>query len=544
LSALAPDAFETALLSSMSHASSRACFAASVSLLALTSGIGARSTIAVPPGGNLQAAINSASGGDVITLAPGATYTGNFVLPRHGGDGVVTIRTRPDDQLPGPGARVGPEDAPRLAKLQSGNSGTTLRTAPGARGWRLELLEFGPTVKGVGDIIQLGDGSAAQANLAQVPRDLVIDRCYIHGDPSLGQKRGIALNSAATDIIGSHIVEIKGIGFDTQAIGGWNGPGPFRIENNHLEAAGEVFMLGGAPPGIRDLVPSDVVFTRNHVTRPESWRGERWTVKNLFELKNARRVMISMNLFERHWVSAQPGYAIVFTPRGEHGTAAWATVEDVTFTQNIVRDVSAVFNVLGHDDGGPSGVSKRIRISENLFYGFDREKWKGNGFFLLLNDGPSDVTVDRNTILQRGSIIEANGRKAGAPVTIERFVFRDNIVLHNGSGIHGQGRGVGNDTLNAYFPDVELDHNILAGGRSSLYPPGNSFPSAADLMSEFIDPESGDFRLKPGSKYLTAGADGGPIGAPVRDLQSLLQQDAERDRDRTPKNPRGRGSGG
>ncbi len=513
-------------------------------MLTLWVGASARTTIPVDLGGDLQAAINRASAGDVIDLTAGATYTGNFVLPVHGGNGVITIRTRPDGQLPGPGRRVTPQDAPRLAKLQSGNSGPALRTAPGARGWRLELLEFGPTAKGNGDIIQLGDGSAAQSTLAQVPRDLVIDRCFIHGDPSVGQKRGIALNSAGTDIIGSHIEDIKGTGFDTQAIGGWNGPGPFRIENNHLEAAGEVFMLGGATPGIRDLIPSDVVFTRNYVGRPAAWTTENWTVKNLLELKNARRVMISMNVFEHNWVNAQSGYAILFTPRGERGAAPWATVEDVTFRLNIVREVAAGINILGHDDGGPSGLARRIQISDNLFYAFDRNKWKGDGFFMVITHGPADVTVEHNTVLQRGNILEADGRHAGVPIPIERFIFRDNITLHNTSGVHGSGHGVGKDSLNAFFPDAEFDHNVLAGGRASAYPPDNFFPSAADLMAEFVAPDAGEFELKAGSKYLTAASDGGALGAPMRELRLVLEGlRPERERnDLTPRRRRGSGA--
>ena len=67
--------------------------AAVLLLLALSAGASARSTISVAPGGDLQAAINGASGGDVINLTAGATYTGNFVLPVHGGNGAVTIRT-------------------------------------------------------------------------------------------------------------------------------------------------------------------------------------------------------------------------------------------------------------------------------------------------------------------------------------------------------------------------------------------------------------------------------------------------------------------
>ena len=40
--------------------------------------------------------------------------------------------------------------------------------------------------------------------------------------------------------------------------------------------------------------------------------GTLWSVKNLFELKNARNVLISGNIFENHWQESQPGYAIVF----------------------------------------------------------------------------------------------------------------------------------------------------------------------------------------------------------------------------------------
>ena len=66
--------------------------------------------------------------------------------------------------------------------------------------------------------------------------------------PARGQKRGIAMNSASTTIIGSYISDIKSTSQDAQAIAGWSGPGPFLIENNYLEASGENFMLGGATP--------------------------------------------------------------------------------------------------------------------------------------------------------------------------------------------------------------------------------------------------------------------------------------------------------
>ena len=112
------------------------------------------------------------------------------------------------------------------------------------------FLEFPSTKEGYGDIIQLGDGSSAQTDLAQVPYEIVLDRVYIHGDPIYGQKRGIALNARTVTIRNSYISDIKAVGVDTQAIGGWNGPGPFSIENNYLEASGEVVLLGGSDPAI------------------------------------------------------------------------------------------------------------------------------------------------------------------------------------------------------------------------------------------------------------------------------------------------------
>jgi hypothetical protein len=476
--------------------------------------------ISVPAGGDLQAAINRAAPGDVVTLAPGATYTGNFVLPVKQGNAVITIRTDVSDlgALPKPGQRITPEHSPFLAKLRSPSGSPVLSTAPAAHHWRMELLEFLSNQNGAGDIITLGDGSVAQSSLAQVPHDLAIDRCYIHGDPDVGQKRGISLHSAVTTITGSYISDIKAVNVDTQAIAGWNGPGPYRIENNHLEAAGEVFLLGGAAPGIRDVVPSDVVFTRNYVARPVEWRGSKWQIKNLFELKNARRVLVEHNVFENNWVAAQAGYAIVMTPRGEKGLAAWAVVEDITFRLNIVRHTSAAVNILGHDDTGPSGLARLIHITQNLFYDINGRNWGGNGFFLLIGDGPSDIVVDHNTIIQSGNLVEAYGADRGAPVPIQRFDFRDNIAMHNTFGVHGAGRSAGNDTLGAFFPGVVFENNVLAGGRSSLYPAGNFFPSLNELQDQFVSMAQDDYRLVAESRYRTAGDDGQAVGAPIEQL--------------------------
>src|SRR5688572_10629822 len=149
----------------------------------------ARGTVQVIAGGNLQAALDSAVAGDIIELPAGATFIGNFVLPQKSGTAYITIRTQASERLPAPAERVGPEHAGRLARLQSPNGSPALRTAAGAHHWAIVLLEFGPNQGGAGDILALGDGSFAQSSLDRVPHNLLVDRCYIHGDPVRGQKR-------------------------------------------------------------------------------------------------------------------------------------------------------------------------------------------------------------------------------------------------------------------------------------------------------------------------------------------------------------------
>ena len=472
--------------------------------------------IRVPNGGDLQAAIDRANPGDVIELASGATFTGNFVLPQKNLDRYITIRTAATAGLPDTTGRIAPEHSPKLAKIRSNNSAPALSTAPGAHHWRLMLLEFGPTGSASGDIVVLGDSSPAQASGDRMPHHFIVDRCYIHGDPQRGQKRGIALNSASTTVSGSYIADIKSNGQDAQAIAGWSGPGQYLIENNYLEASGENFMLGGATPASNGLIPSDVVFRRNHVSRPVEWQKQAWVVKNLFELKNARRVLVEGNLFENNWEDGQPGYAVVLTPRGERGAAPWATVEDVTFRFNVIRNTGGGFNLLARDDNGASGMARRIRIADNLVYGVDRALWGGNGTFLQIGDGPAELIVEHNTIIQTGNVITVYGGTRARPAVVEQFVFRNNLALHNANGVIGQSFGIGADTIAAYFPGGTFARNVLAGGRESRYPPGdNMFPEMDRFAQQFVNYAGRDYRLRSNSEFRRQGTDGADLGANI-----------------------------
>src|SRR5262249_37029707 len=299
------------------------------------------------------------------------------------------------------GTRVTPSFSAALPKVVSPNGAAVLTAGPGANHYRLVGIEFSMRSGGrVNSLIRLGEGN--ETDVANLPHDIIIDRCYIHGDSTSTLRRGIALNSAGLAVIDSYVADCHEAGADSQAICGWNGPGPFKIVNNYLEAAGENLMFGGADPKIKGLIPSDIEIARNYFFKPLRWKtdrpeydGSKWSVKNLLELKNAQRVTIEGNLLENVWPNAQTGYSVLFKSVNQDGTAPWCVTRDVEFRNNIVRHCAAAVNIEGRSPTQPGGRTAGIRIVNNLFEDVGGA-WKGEGVFLKISDS-ENVTVDHNT---------------------------------------------------------------------------------------------------------------------------------------------------
>jgi hypothetical protein len=594
-------------------------FVSSVALSLASVVPAAAATITVNAGGDLQGALNKAVPGDTIVLQAGATFTGNFVLPKKSGTTFITVRSSAaDSSLPASGVRISPSYASALPKLKSPNTAAALETATGAHHWRLLFLEFRANSGGSGDIIRLG--SSSETVLSNQPHHLILDRVYIHGDPLLGTKRGIALNSADTSILNSYISDIKSLAADAQAICGWNGPGPYLIENNFLEGAGDNLMIGGADPAIQGLVPANITIRRNLISKNLKWQnpivpapsspkaaavsggalpagtygyrvvayapcgsgltcrstataevqatlggtgsvtvswsavsgassyrvygrkagsenqywsttktgmtdtgaagtsssvptsaGQKWRVKNLLELKNAKLVLVEGNILQNCWKAEQKGYGVLFTPVNG-GRAAWTVVQDVTFRYNTVRHVGAGIQVNGRDTTNGSEYTNNISIRHNLFTDVST-KWGGPGGFMVAGNGTRDVRVDHNTIDHDGFVVAANGEANSG------FVYTNNFSRHNQWGIYGDSHGSGFDSINVYFPNISLRRAVLAGGSASKYPTDNFFPATSTFSGNFVNPSAGDYRLTSTSAYVGMATDGTNVGT---DMSKLL----------------------
>jgi PKD repeat protein len=248
--------------------------------------------------------------------------------------------------------------------------------------------------------------------------------------------------------------------------------------------------------------------------------GTVWTVKNLFELKNARNVVVEENLFENHWKAAQPGYAIVLTPRNSNGTCTWCVVEHVRFEWNLVRNVAAGVNLLGYDvPSTPTLQSNDIAFRHNVFTDVSTTLG-GNAWFMQIGDEPRDVILEHNTLdTNGGSVVYVYGGTSTNPREVYGLRMIANAARHGSYGMNGSYFSYGNGILTNYYPDAVFLANYLAGGSASRYPVGTLV--AGSFTDQFVDAANGDFTLVSGSILRNAAPDGSHIGAdyPALDLR-------------------------
>lgn len=419
-------------------------------------------TFTVADADSFVSAIVSSKGGDTIVLQPGVRYVAALQLPAKSG-GVVTIRSSASL----PERRITPADAALLPILASGDNGPVV-DGTNATNWSFVGLQFESTQNGAGEALVFENAE-----------NIFLDRVLLVAGVN-GQKRGIRGNARNITLTRSYIANIWAYGQDTQAFEAWDGAGPYTITDNYLEAAGENVMFGGSDGGTPQSIPSDILIDGNTFSKRLEWRGQGKAVKNLFELKVGKRVVVRNNLFEHNWTDAQNGYGILIKAINQDGGNPWNVTEDVLFENNILRDSENGINVLGYDYLQPSGRVTRLTIRGNVIQTI--------GVALQFGGEVGDVIIDHNTFLNGYTFMSLYGGgvwPTGEPhirdgvYAIQHLTFTGNLGNHNDYGVKGDNSGIGTAALLSWVPSYDWQNNVLLGGAGRTYPPTTYFDLAS-----------------------------------------------------------------
>ena len=530
------------------------------------------SVISVPAGGDFQQALNSAKCGETIQLQAGAVYTGNFHLPAQTCDDAhwIIIRTStPDSNLPAEGTRISPcyAGVASLPSRPAFHCTSTNNVMPkiqfGGIGSGPIIFENGAShYRFIGVEITRTPGSGMVYNLAvrdqgASANHIIFDRCWIHGTPQDETERGVMMSGtqyiAVVDSYLSdfHCVSQSGSCVDAQAIAGGAGDvasGPFKILDNFLEGAAENVLFGG---GEATVTPADIEIRYNHFFKPLIWKagqpgfvggrdGHPFIVKNLFELKNAQRVLFEGNDLENTWGGfSQFGFGIALGPKnqaiGAQDVCPICQVTDITIRYTKISHVGGGLQ-LGNGvsaNGGVPLAGGRYSIHDVTIDDIDANFYDGYGTFAQVSTGPGapalqNVAINHVTafepgvMLNLGDYVRLNGRMQG-------LVFTNNIINAGTAPTKTTGGGTDNCAylgiptvvLPGCFQSYTFTHNAIVATPSNYppgrYPSGNFFPGSASSVGfvNYANGNGGDYHLHSNSPYKNAGTDGKDLGADI-----------------------------
>ncbi|MBZ5548211.1 MAG: putative Ig domain-containing protein [Acidobacteriia bacterium] len=541
------------------------------------------SRVQVAASGDLQAAINNAQCGDTIELQAGATYDKLLTLPAKPCDDQhwIIIRTNaPDSALPAEGQRLTPcyaglaslpnrpaYNCPKsqnvLAKISHSvhmGSGPIL-LASGANHYRLVGLEITRFVDKVPVV-------ALVSTVKDSPADhIVIDRSWLHGTAQDETRRGVALRGTTyVAIVDSylndfHCTAISGTCTDASATGGGTGDlasGPWKIEGNFLEAAGENILFGGAAATI---VPADITIRHNHFYKVPQWRkgepgfvggysGDPFVVKNLFEIKNGTRILFEGNILEYSWGGfSQFGQAILITPRNaanpdtkEGNLCPMCEATDITIRYNKISHTAAGFNIANVMVGNLGAqAGERYSIHDIVVDDIDAAKYKGGGgLFLVMNNWPKQ-TLNNVSIRHVTGFPDQVGHLMAVMNDLSypqmyAFTFSDNLVVVPTHPVWSAGgtnncavADVPTTVLSTCFKTYTFTNNVLAAVTKAFppakWPGGNFFPSTVDEVGfvNYNNGSGGDYHLQASSPHKGKASDGKDPGADIDAVNAATQ---------------------
>jgi hypothetical protein len=539
--------------------------------------------INVKAGGDLQSALNSAQCGDTIQLQAGATFTGKYTVPAKNCDAnhwIIVRTSSSDSSLPAEGQRATPCYAgvgslpgrppyncsnPKnvFAKVQTQSLGD----------WPFQLANGANFYRFVGLEVTRVDGTPAHATLISLQGTadhIILDRSWLHGNLQDETSNGVSMSGgtymAVVDSYFSdfHCIAGKGTCTDAHAVSGGIGEtqdGPFKIQDNFLEASGEAILFGG---GKADKTPTDIEIIGNHFWKPWQWmkgnpqfiggpEGNPFVVKNHLELKNAVRVLVEANLMENNWGGfSQTGFGILLTPKSQHtrsgdNVCPLCQVTDVTIRYTKISHAGGglqlATSISGHgkDQGGGAALAgTRWSIHDIVMDDLSTNYVGGGGAFQLTNSWPNNalntVTINHVTAFpDPGSHLMIMGNQE-TNQSMYGLVFTNNLVLTGRYPVWNSGGGktscgykdVPVTSITNCFTTFTFSNNGLIATPPafppSSWPNGNMFPATVNDVdfTNYNQGNGGNYQLLSNSPYKNKGTDGKDLGADIVGLNQAL----------------------
>jgi hypothetical protein len=283
--------------------------------------------------------------------------------------------------------------------------------------------------------------------------------------------------------------------------------------------------------------------------KPLSWLptssdylGKPFIVKNLFELKDAERLLLEGNVLENSWGGySQVGYGIVMTPRG-----SWAAVQDITIRYNTISHVGAGMQLAASPCGGlcpqpaDSLAAQRWSIHDVVIDDIDAQAYHGDGIAFQVSSGFRNNTPLNNVKIDHVTVVTPHplkytvlvGAAPANPRTPFNIIFTNNVVpaakytvwaVAGGSCVRN---GDPEGTFKQCWVDSTVTGNLITGRDDpGKWPQGNFYPKNLKDVG-FRSPDSEQitdgFRLAPNSKYAGKGTDAKDIGADMAAIERAI----------------------
>lgn len=302
------------------------------------------------------------------------------------------------------------------------------------------------------------------------------------------------------------------------------------------------------------ITPSFIEFRRNYCFKPLTWRvsdpsyaGTHWQIKNLWETKFARYVIVDGNYLQNSWVDAQ-AFPIALTPRNfTGGEGPWDVVRQLQFSNNIFRNLGNGVSIAAFDDqignSNETQLTSDITFRNNLFRNVG-EAWDPTGGpyrqFFCFTSTTSPVRVKRTFIIHNtfdsgtytstgmaATVFGTNGDGSG--VTSGDFL---NNTLPGIGGFFSSSSGVPATNVTQFMAPGDTtnwDKNFVVNTNTLTFPAGAITQSLSYPSAVFNDASNGDFSLKTGISGKSAALDGTDCGINMTTLTAATLHSVDGD---------------